>query len=741
MNIKAILHRITLSLALSIALVASASLCEAATISVPSLGYSTIQSAIDNASDDDIVLVDDGIYSKIDFIGKKITVKSVNGANTTTIDGNASASVVVFENSEVASSVLNGFTITNGLAANGGGVYCNNSSPTIIGCVINNNISSYGGGIYSASPSSSPTIINCTISNNSATNDGGGIWFSPDSIPTLVNCIVWGNTGNNEINAPDATVTHSDIKWNPDPYLGDNNINTNPLFVGGGDYHLKVTSPCIDTGTDDKVAYPNLPTIDMDAEPRHNWGGYDMGADEYICTDADSDTYAIDGGMCGPIDCDDNDPDRYPGNPEVCDRLDNDCNGLKDDGLGLTCDEDGDGLPNEWELAYDLDPLDSTGDNGPSGNPDRDGYTNLQEYERGCDPNFTSITINVPDNYTNIQSAIDASACGDTILVAPGTYIENINFSGQVVTLTASGPDTIIDGGGADSVVRFESGEKEYTVLSGFVIRNGGNTAFGYGGGIDIFESSPTITNNLIINNDADAGGGIACDGSSPIIINNTIVDNTAFDGAGIYCLNTNSPYVANTILWDNNGAEIDLDNASITVEYSDIEGGYTGTGNINADPLFLDAAGADYHLQAGSPCIDSGIYTSAVLNDIDGNARPQGAAYDIGAYEYVATEDTVTAEDAAGEVAGEHQEGADGSGCFIATAAYGTPMAHEVRILCRFRDTYLLSNSPGQKFVSLYYKYSPPVADYIRHNPYLKAAVRGMLKPLVWLTEKILSD
>ncbi len=174
---KTILHRTILSLALGIAFVASASLCEAATIGVPSLGNSTIQSAIDNAVDgEDTVIVSRGTYTEnIDFKGKEITVKSKYGAATTTIDGNASGSVVVFENNEVASSVLSGFTIRNGLANDGGGIICDGSSPTIVNCLISSNTAvANGGGIYCSN--SSPTIINCTISSNNADGEGGGVW-------------------------------------------------------------------------------------------------------------------------------------------------------------------------------------------------------------------------------------------------------------------------------------------------------------------------------------------------------------------------------------------------------------------------------------------------------------------------------------------------------------------------------------------------------------------------------------
>ncbi|RKY37034.1 MAG: hypothetical protein DRP78_02115 [Candidatus Omnitrophota bacterium] len=73
------------------------------------------------------------------------------------------------------------------------------------------------------------------------------------------------------------------------------------------------------------------------------------------------------------------------------------------------------------------------------------------------------------------------------------------------------------------------------------------------------------------------------------------------------------------------------------------------------------------------------------------------------------------------------------GSGsCFIATAAYGTLMAEQVKILSRFRDNHLLTNYCGKIFVNLYYKYSPKMADYIRHSDWARSVVRLMLSPLV---------
>jgi hypothetical protein len=69
---------------------------------------------------------------------------------------------------------------------------------------------------------------------------------------------------------------------------------------------------------------------------------------------------------------------------------------------------------------------------------------------------------------------------------------------------------------------------------------------------------------------------------------------------------------------------------------------------------------------------------------------------------------------------------------CFIATAAYGTPMAEEVQILREFRDKYLLTNPPGRAFVDFYYRVSPPIAEFITEHPVLKPIVRVGLVPAV---------
>ena len=77
-----------------------------------------------------------------------------------------------------------------------------------------------------------------------------------------------------------------------------------------------------------------------------------------------------------------------------------------------------------------------------------------------------------------------------------------------------------------------------------------------------------------------------------------------------------------------------------------------------------------------------------------------------------------------------------DGGGCFIATAAYGSYFMPKVKVLRNFRDDYLLTNTAGQYFVTQYYHYSPPIADYISKREWLKTGVRGALTPLVYFIE-----
>ncbi len=179
-----------------------------------------------------------------------------------------------------------------------------------------------------------------------------------------------------------------------------------------------------------------------------------------------------------------------------------------------------------------------------------------------------------------------------------------------------------------------------------------GNAAGSGGGGIYNSSRNTTITNCLICDNALtnqeayeEGGSGIQSYNCTTPITNCTIANNHGFGGgfAANYYV-TSVPVLKNCILWGNEDEQICLlSGAVVTVTYSDVDqdgygaGGTTpdGNGNIRYNPLFVDAAGGDYHLRLGSVCIDAGTAAGAPLDDLYGIERPQIYGYDMGACEY----------------------------------------------------------------------------------------------------------
>ncbi|MHC4575183.1 MAG: PKD domain-containing protein [Planctomycetota bacterium] len=167
-----------------------------------------------------------------------------------------------------------------------------------------------------------------------------------------------------------------------------------------------------------------------------------------------------------------------------------------------------------------------------------------------------------------------------------------------------------------------------------------------YGGGIYIQDvgdvgANVTITSNVITGNESSEGAGIGVFSGDAMIANSLMCGNSAeVLGGGIYlCYDTNV-VIIDCILWANLPSQADgwPDQSNIlSITYSDVESGWLGEGNIKEDPLFLDAANGDYHLQVDSPCInagDPGFVPQPDETDFDGNPRILLGRVDIGPYD-----------------------------------------------------------------------------------------------------------
>ena len=175
-----------------------------------------------------------------------------------------------------------------------------------------------------------------------------------------------------------------------------------------------------------------------------------------------------------------------------------------------------------------------------------------------------------------------------------------------------------------------------------------GNSAETGGGMANNTDSSPTVTNCTFSGNLADFGGGMAMRNNNPVVTNCTFSGNTAAEsGGGMHNSNSN-PTVTNCVLWANSPNELN-DSGTPTITYTDVQGGWRGTGNIDADPQFSVPPSGDLRLSPGSPCIDaanSNAVPAGIVIDLDGNARfvddPNmtntgfgSCPVDMGAYEF----------------------------------------------------------------------------------------------------------
>jgi parallel beta-helix repeat protein len=269
--------------------------------------------------------------------------------------------------------------------------------------------------------------------------------------------------------------------------------------------------------------------------------------------------------------------------------------------------------------------------------------------------------------YDYLRHAVSEADAGDEIVVKPGVSEESVGFDGKNVTLRSTDPDdpavvaaTVIRGG--SNAVTFSGGEGASCVLAGLTITGGDSGVYcsgasptisncsitgNIGAGIELYQgSNPTVTNCLIT---ANGGTGIEMwpqrNGrftifNRPTITGCTIAGNLQ-DG-----ISGGITTITNSIICGNSPPQIAETQGTVSVTFSDVQGGWPGEGNIDADPCFADPDNGDYHLksQAGrwnpnartwvrdevtSPCIDAGDSNS----DWTAELWPHGKRINMGVY------------------------------------------------------------------------------------------------------------
>jgi predicted outer membrane repeat protein len=254
---------------------------------------------------------------------------------------------------------------------------------------------------------------------------------------------------------------------------------------------------------------------------------------------------------------------------------------------------------------------------------------------------------------TNVTFSGNSASDGGGMYNTNGSspIVTNVTFNANKVTVNGGG---MYNNGVSNPTVTnvtfsgnmASSGGGMYNENSNPTVTNvtfSGNLAIGGGGGMyNTNSSSPTVTNVTFSGNSATGGGGMFNTiNSSPTFTNVTFSGNSADAGGGIFNSSSN-PVLKNVILWGDTGGEISMD--AVTVSYSVVQGGYSGTGNLSTDPKLgiLGNYGGftqTIPLLSGSSAIDTGnnLYCAyAPVNNLDqrGVMRPQGEGCDIGAFE-----------------------------------------------------------------------------------------------------------
>jgi hypothetical protein len=617
-------------------------ICSAATIHVRG-DSATIQAGIDGASEGDTVLVASGYYTgvgnrDISFNGKNIVVISENGPEYTILDLQGSPSsphrAFNFTNNETSSAELIGFTIKNGygpyLHQNEGGALriAYSAAPTIKSCIFaNNEGGNVGGAAYCSS--SAPTFINCTFVGNDA-NSGGGV-HSRNSDVVLENCVIaFGSRGSAVYcNGGSMELYCCDLYGNDggdwvnciQDQLGINgNITEDPLFcdTASGDYLVSSNSPC--------APINNSCSVLIGAMNSYCAGYIDFPYAAYLNFGSSALNHIV-----------------YFPEPEIFwSYIDTASTTQVQYEIQVSDDDD-------WsyaEMWYSGVVSSSDTMVVYAGAPLTPGETyyirvrinNGSDWGSWAESWFTyssSFVIRIPGLAPTIQAGIDLASNGDTVLVATGTYSglgnRDITYDGKnIVVLSEFGPEfTIIDCEGSLSephrALTLTDGEDISSILEGFTITDGyGPEVDGshVGGGVYLKNSSLSILNCVLLENEAEIGGAIFLDTSTNVFIKNCdILYNQSLIGAGIYTILGSYLSMENSIIaFNKTGEAVYCEiQGSPYIACSDIvynEGGdWTGciyslldsNNNFSAHPEFCDLANDDFSLKTNSPCLPAG--------------------------------------------------------------------------------------------------------------------------------------
>jgi Right handed beta helix region/FlgD Ig-like domain len=636
-------------------------------INVPA-NQPTIQAGINAAAAfGDEVVVADGTYTGAGnrdiSLTKHITVRSAsrNPANCIIDCQMSGRGFLVSGVTNVAR--LEGFTIKNGLTDEGGGIKCDNASPTVVNCrLLANKANVTGGGGLACVNGSSPLLTGCVLNGNITNGyDGGAGVYNVGGQPNFVNCTLSGNTtsglgviggalrnkSNGDVtftnctlsanSAYDASVMYSDG-------TGTTTILTNCIVwghpPGTSGVRIQTSANAVITITYSDVQQGFAGTGNINVNP----GFIDANGPDNVLGNADDDVRL---GRFSP----------------AADAGSNSAPGL----TGITTDQGGSPRKfNDTNIA----------DTGSGTAP----IVDMGAFERQAAS--VSITINVPSTAATIQAGIDLAQLKDEVVIADGSYSGPGNvelvIDKDIIVRSASGNPSacLLNGGAASRCVNF-SGATNAAILKGIGITNGRKTE---GAGLYFSESAGTILNCRVVSNVAigQGGGGAYLEKASTPQFWNTIFLSNGTSGVGVVggalyvkgasqptfrnCLFTsNSGYdatvlyldgagttanFANCIVWGNtggtSGTRLQSQNGAVlTVTYCDVEAGFAGTGNINANPIFADG---EYRLAPISPCVDVGSNAGVPVGlseDRDGRLRiwdgnsDANAIVDMGPFEY----------------------------------------------------------------------------------------------------------